>query len=461
MDSEFRIEQDSLGEVKVPEKAYYGAQTERSRNNFPIGSEKIPEEVIKAYGKIKLAAARANHELGRLSEDKLELIEKVSHEIITGELDEHFPLVVWQTGSGTQTNMNINEVISNRASELAGFEPGSHNPLHPNDDVNMSQSSNDTFPTAMSLAATLAVEDKLIPALNRFYETLEEKSEKFSDQIKTGRTHLMDATPVSLGQEFSGYASQIKHGLVHLEDSLEHLKELAIGGTAVGTGLNAPEGFDSVVVRYLNQLTGLNFKPASNKFEAIAAHDSLVNCSGALKTIAASLIKIANDIRWLASGPRCGLGEIEIPANEPGSSIMPGKVNPTQAEALLQVSYQVLGNDTVINLAGSSGNFELNVAKPVMVYNLLQSINLLADALNSFEKRCLQGLKPLSEKLEKYLNRSLMLVTALTPLIGYEKAAEIANKAHREDRTLKEVAVGEGYLTKEEFEGNIDPASMI
>ncbi|MFW6301229.1 MAG: class II fumarate hydratase [Bacillota bacterium] len=461
MDSEFRIEQDSLGEVKVPEKAYYGAQTERSRNNFPIGSEKIPEEVIKAYGKIKLAAARANHELGRLSEDKLELIEKVSHEIITGELDEHFPLVVWQTGSGTQTNMNINEVISNRASELAGFEPGSHNPLHPNDDVNMSQSSNDTFPTAMSLAATLAVEDKLIPALNRFYETLEEKSEKFSDQIKTGRTHLMDATPVSLGQEFSGYASQIKHGLVHLEDSLEHLKELAIGGTAVGTGLNAPEGFDSVVVRYLNQLTGLNFKPASNKFEAIAAHDSLVNCSGALKTIAASLIKIANDIRWLASGPRCGLGEIEIPANEPGSSIMPGKVNPTQAEALLQVSYQVLGNDTVINLAGSSGNFELNVAKPVMIYNLLQSINLLADALNSFEKRCLQGLKPLSEKLEKYLNRSLMLVTALTPLIGYEKAAEIANKAHREDRTLKEVAVGEGYLTKEEFEENIDPASMI
>ncbi|MFW5993613.1 MAG: class II fumarate hydratase [Halanaerobiaceae bacterium] len=461
MDSEFRIEQDSLGEVKVPEKAYYGAQTERSRNNFPIGSEKIPEEVIKAYGKIKLAAARANHELGRLSEDKLELIEKVSHEIITGELDEHFPLVVWQTGSGTQTNMNINEVISNRASELAGFEPGSHNPLHPNDDVNMSQSSNDTFPTAMSLAATLAVEDKLIPALNRFYETLEEKSEKFSDQIKTGRTHLMDATPVSLGQEFSGYASQIKHGLVHLEDSLEHLKELAIGGTAVGTGLNAPEDFAEVTVRHLNQLTGLNFKPASNKFEAIAAHDSLVNCSGALKTIAASLIKIANDIRWLASGPRCGLGEIEIPANEPGSSIMPGKVNPTQAEALLQVSYQVLGNDTVINLAGSSGNFELNVAKPVMIYNLLQSINLLADALNSFEKRCLQGLKPLSEKLEKYLNRSLMLVTALTPLIGYEKAAEIANKAHREDRTLKEVAVGEGYLTEEEFEENIDPASMI
>jgi len=461
MDSEFRVEQDSLGEVKVPGDAYYGAQTERSRNNFPIGSEKIPAEVIQAYARIKLAAARANHELGRLSEAKLKLIGKVADEIITGKLDDHFPLVVWQTGSGTQTNMNINEVISNRASEIAGFEPGSHNPLHPNDDVNMSQSSNDTFPTAMSVAATLAIEGKLMPSLNRFHETLEEKSAEFSEQIKTGRTHLMDATPISLGQEFSGYASQIKHGLAHLEDSLDHLKELAIGGTAVGTGLNAPEDFDSVVVPYLNQLTGVDFKPAANKFEAIAAHDSLVNCSGALKTIATSLIKIANDIRWLASGPRCGLGEIGIPANEPGSSIMPGKVNPTQAEALLQVSYQVLGNDTVINLAGSSGNFELNVAKPVMIYNLLQSINLLADGLESFEKRCLKGIAPLSEKLEEYLNRSLMLVTALTPLIGYERSAEIANKAHREGRTLKEVAVGDGYLTEEEFEDNINPASMI
>lgn len=461
MDSEFRLEKDSLGEVKVSQAAYYGAQTERSKNNFPIGSEKIPTEVIQAYGKIKLAAARANHELGRLSEDKLELIEKVAAEIISGSLDDHFPLVVWQTGSGTQTNMNINEVISNRASELAGNKPGSHKPLHPNDDVNMSQSSNDTFPTAMSVAATLAIEEKLKPALNNFYDTLIEKSEEFSDQIKTGRTHLMDATPVSLGQEFSGYASQIKHGIGHLEDSLGHLKEVAIGGTAVGTGLNTPEGFAEVAVSYLNELTGIKFKPATNKFEAIAAHDSIVNCSGVLKTIATGLIKIANDIRWLASGPRCGLAEIEIPANEPGSSIMPGKVNPTQAEALLQVSYQVLGNDTVINLAGSSGNFELNVAKPVMIYNLLQSINLLADGLESFEKRCLRGIKPSSGKLEEYLNRSLMLVTALTPLIGYEKAAEIANKAHKENKTLKEVAVGDGYLTEAEFEENIDPASMI
>lgn len=461
MDSEYRIEQDSLGEVRVPQEAYYGAQTERSRNNFPIGSERIPEEVIRAYGQVKLAAARANHKLGRLSEAKLELIEKVANEIISGKLEADFPLVVWQTGSGTQTNMNVNEVISNRASEIAGFKPGSHKPLHPNDDVNLSQSSNDTFPTAMSVAATLAIEDKLIPALNRFCDTLKEKSQEFSDQVKTGRTHLMDATPVSLGQEFSGYASQVKHGLEHLEDSLDHLRELAIGGTAVGTGLNAPAGFDGVVVGYLNQLTGREFEPAPNKFEAIAAHDSLVNCSGALKTIATSLIKIANDIRWLASGPRCGLAEIEIPANEPGSSIMPGKVNPTQAEALLQVSYQVLGNDTVINLAGSSGNFELNVAKPVIIYNLLQSINLLADALESFEKRCLKGIKPVPEKLEGYLNRSLMLVTALTPLIGYEKAAEIANKAHREGRTLKEIAVGEGYLSEAEFENNIDPASMV
>ncbi len=461
MDSEFRLEKDSLGEVEVPGEAYYGAQTERSRNNFPIGSEKIPKEVIKAYGKIKLAAASANHQFGKLSENKLDLIEEVAKEIIAGELDDHFPLVVWQTGSGTQTNMNVNEVISNRASEIAGYEPGSHKPLHPNDDVNMSQSSNDTFPTAMSVAATLAIEKKLKPALNKFHDTLEAKSQEFADQIKTGRTHLMDATPVSLGQEFSGYTSQIKHGIGHLDDSLDHLKELAIGGTAVGTGLNTPEGFDEIVVSYLNELTGVNFKPAPNKFEAIAAHDSIVNCSGALKTIATSLIKIANDIRWLASGPRCGLAEIEIPVNEPGSSIMPGKVNPTQAEALLQVSYQVLGNDTVINLAGSSGNFELNVAKPVMIYNLLQSINLLADVLESFEKRCLQGIKPMPEKLEEYLNRSLMLVTALTPLIGYEKAAEIANKAHREGKTLKEVAVGDGYLTENEFKENIDPASMI
>ena len=461
MDSEYRLEEDSLGEVKVPQEVYYGAQTERSKNNFPIGNEKIPEEVIKAYGQVKLAAARANHQLGKLSQGKLELIEKVAEEIIAGRLDDHFPLVVWQTGSGTQTNMNVNEVISNRASEIAGNKPGSHDPLHPNDDVNMSQSSNDTFPTAMSVSASLAIEKKLKPALNNFYEALKEKSEEFSDQVKTGRTHLMDATPVSLGQEFSGYASQIKHGIGHLEDSLDHLKELAIGGTAVGTGLNAPAGFDEIVVSNLNELTGVEFKPAPNKFEAIAAHDSLVNCSGTLKTIATSLIKIANDIRWLASGPRCGLAEIEIPANEPGSSIMPGKVNPTQAEALLQVSYQVLGNDNVINLAGSSGNFELNVAKPVMIYNLLQSINLLADAIKSFEKRCLKGIKPLPEKLAEYLNRSLMLVTALTPLIGYEKSAEIANKSHRESKTLKEVAVGEGYLTEEEFEQNVDPGGMI
>ncbi|MGM0420244.1 MAG: class II fumarate hydratase [Bacillota bacterium] len=457
---EYRVERDSMGEVKVPKNAYYGAQTARSLSNFKIGKETIPEEVIRAYGIIKIAAARVNYKSGILSEDKKDLIEEVGQEIITGALDEHFPLVVWQTGSGTQTNMNVNEVISNRASVLTGRERGSHQPLHPNDHVNMSQSSNDTFPTAMSIAAVTAVKEKLVPALEHIINILQEKSGEFQEVIKTGRTHLMDATPVTLGQEFSGYASQLQHGLDHLNHSLDHLSELAIGGTAVGTGLNTPENFAGSVTEEICEITGYDFRSAPNKFEAIAAHDGIVSCSGALKTIATSIIKIANDIRWMGSGPRCGLGELELPANEPGSSIMPGKVNPTQAEAILQVSYQVLGNDTVINISGSSGNFELNVAKPVLILNLLQSINLLSDSLISFANNCLTGIKAREDQLQKYLNKSLMLVTALSPELGYEEAAKIAQKAYREEKTLQEVVVNEGYMSAAEFNNLVQPAAM-
>ncbi len=457
---EYRQEEDSLGQVRVPASAYYGAQTQRSRENFNIGQEKIPLQVIRAYGIIKKAAAKVNCQLGLLSREKQKLIDKACDELLAGKFDQEFPLVVWQTGSGTQTNMNVNEVISNRANELAGEKKGSKTPVHPNDDVNMSQSSNDTFPTAMSISAVRLIEEKLIPALIEVKQILEEKSKQFEKDVKVGRTHLMDATPVTLGQEFSGYKSQISHGIEALEKNLEHLKELALGATAVGTGLNTHRDYAEQVVKEINSLTGINFTSAPNKFEAIAAHDDLVKTSGALKTLAASLLKISNDIRWLASGPRCGLGEIELPVNEPGSSIMPGKVNPTQAEALIQVCIQVIGNDTAITVAGSQGNFELNVCKPVMIYNLLQSIELLADSCQSFANKCLKGIKVNKAQIEEYLKESLMLVTALNPIIGYDKAAEIANKAYGEDKTLKEAAVELGYLTAEEFEEAVKPGEM-
>jgi len=457
---QYRQEEDSLGVVNVPQNSYYGAQTQRSLENFKIGSEKIPIEVIRAFAIIKKAAAKVNHRLGLLEEEKRDLIVKACEELLAGELDEQFPLVVWQTGSGTQTNMNVNEVISNRAIEMAGGEMGSKKPIHPNDDVNMSQSSNDTFPTAMAIAAVRLIKSEFLPALQELKDALEEKSREFDEIVKVGRTHLMDATPVTLGQEFSGYASQLDHGIDGVEKTLAHLKELALGGTAVGTGLNTHGDYAGEVVEEINNLTGINFTSAPNKFESIAAHDDIVKASGALKTIAASLIKIANDIRWLASGPRCGLGELKLPVNEPGSSIMPGKVNPTQAEAMIQACIQVIGNDTAITVAGSSGNFELNVCKPVMIYNLLQSIRLLADASRSFRKKCIAGIEPNQRKIEEYLRESLMLVTALNPIIGYDRAADIASKAYQEDKTLKEAAVELGYLTAEEFEEAIDPAEM-
>ncbi len=457
---EYRIEKDSLGEVKVPEDAYYGAQTRRSFENFKIGSEKIPGEVIRAFGIIKKAAALVNNELGLLENKKKDLIVQVCDELIAGKLDDQFPLVVWQTGSGTQTNMNVNEVISNRAIEIAGGELGSKTPIHPNDHVNMSQSSNDTFPTAMSIAAVQLIEDQLLPALEGLKDSLREKSEEFMEVVKTGRTHLMDATPITLGQEFSGYVSQLEHGIKVIYDILPHLKELALGGTAVGTGLNTHQEYAERVADEISGLTEIDFVTAPNKYESLAAHDDIVKASGALKTVAASLMKIANDIRWLSSGPRCGIGEIKIPTNEPGSSIMPGKVNPTQGEAVVQVCIQVMGNDTAINIAGASGNFELNVCKPVMITNLLQSICILADVCNSFNKKCVVGIEPNQERIEQNLKNSLMLVTALNPVIGYDKAAEIAKKAHQEKKTLKEAAVELGYLSGEEFDEAVSPKEM-
>ncbi len=457
---QYRIEKDSLGEVKVPEDVYYGAQTQRSSDNFAIGTETIPLPVIEAFGIIKKAAALTNYELDLLAEEKKDLIVEVCDELIAGELDDQFPLVVWQTGSGTQTNMNVNEVISNRAIELAGGKIGSKEPIHPNDHVNMSQSSNDTFPTAMSIASVKLIENQLLPALKDMKNALEEKSQEFQDIVKTGRTHLMDATPVTLGQEFSGYASQLEHGIKSVEATLPHLKELALGATAVGTGLNTHEEYEERVVARIASLTDIDFVSASNKFESIAAHDDIVKASGALKSTASSLMKIANDIRWLSSGPRCGIGEIDLPANEPGSSIMPGKINPTQAEALIQVCIQVMGNDAAIGIAGGSGNFELNVCKPVMIYNFLQSTRLLSDACRSFTEKCVEGIEPNHQQIEEYLNKSLMLVTALNPIVGYDKAAEIAQKAHEEEKTLKEAAVELGYLTEAEFEEAVNPGDM-
>ncbi len=456
-----RIETDSLGQVEVPADKYYGAQTQRSIENFPIGTEKMPLELIRALAIVKKACAIVNAELGLLPKEKSDLIASVCDEIIAGKLDEHFKLVVWQTGSGTQTNMNLNEVISNRAIEKAGGVLGSKNPIHPNDDVNKSQSSNDVFPTAMHVAAILAIRDHLQPSLETLLKGFQNKADEFKDIVKIGRTHLMDATPLTLGQEFSGYASQIEHGIHALKNTLPHLSELAIGGTAVGTGINAPPKFAKRVAEVISEITKYPFVTAPNKFEALASNDTIVEASGALKRLACSFMKIANDIRWLASGPRSGLGEILIPSNEPGSSIMPGKVNPTQSEAMTMVAAQVMGNDATISIAGSLGNFELNVFKPVMIYNLLQSIRLLGDVSLNFHQRCLMGIKPNLKRISEHLNNSLMLATALNPVIGYDKAAKVVQKAYAEGTTLKEAAVALGFLTPEKFDEVVDPKKMV
>lgn len=457
----FRIETDSMGEIQVPSDRYYGAQTARSLIHFKIGSERMPRELIWAFGILKKAAALVNQELGLLPADKTKLIVQAAEEVIAGKLDDHFPLMVWQTGSGTQTNMNVNEVISNRAIEISGGKMGSKKPIHPNDDVNKAQSSNDTFPTAMHMAAVHEIHRRLIPMLSQLRDTLAKKSKDFQDVIKIGRTHLMDAVPLTLGQEFSGYVRQLEQGLNRLQKILPDLCELALGGTAVGTGLNTHPQFAVKSAAKIAELTGYPFVSAANKFEALATHDALVMASGALKTIACSLMKIANDIRWLASGPRSGIGEISIPENEPGSSIMPGKVNPTQSEAMTMVAAQVIGNDVTINIGGASGNFELNVFKPVIIYNLLQSIRLLADACESFEEHCAAGIAPIERNLKKHLENSLMLVTALNPHIGYDNAAKIAKKAHHENKTLREVAVELGILTAEKFDEIVRPEKML
>ncbi|HYL80619.1 MAG TPA: class II fumarate hydratase, partial [Candidatus Acidoferrum sp.] len=456
-----RIETDSMGAVEVPADRYWGAQTQRSLQHFRIGADHFPREMIRAFGILKKACALVNRDLGLLQADKAAAIVRASDEVIQGKLDAHFPLVVWQTGSGTQTNMNANEVIANRAIELLGGQRGSKKPIHPNDDVNQSQSSNDTFPTAMHIAAVEQIRARLVPAVRRLRDTLDRKAQAFADIVKIGRTHLQDAVPLTLGQEISGWVSQLDHALRHVEDALPHLHELAIGGTAVGTGLNAPPGFAQRAAKQIAELTGHPFVTAENKFEALAAHDALVAAHGTFKTLAAGLMKIANDVRWLASGPRCGIGEIAIPENEPGSSIMPGKVNPTQTEALSMVCAQVFGNDVAVNVGGASGNFELNVFKPLIIHNLLHSLRLLADACESFEEHCARGIEPNRERIREHLERSLMLVTALAPHLGYDRAAEIAKKAHREGLTLKEAALSLGYLSGEEFDKHIRPERMV
>lgn len=456
-----RIEVDSLGEVEVPADRYYGAQTARALKNFRIGVERFPREFIRALGLVKKAAALTNRELGRLSDDKARLIVAAAEEVIQGLLDDHFPLSVWQTGSGTQTNMNVNEVIANRAIELAGGVRGSKRPVHPNDDVNRGQSTNDVFPTAMHIAAAEQIHHRLLPAVQRLRRALAQKSEEFKDIIKIGRTHLMDAVPLTLGQEFSGYVAQLDHCLRVLHSALEGLYELALGGTAVGTGLNTHPEFGVRAAAKIAELTGLPFRSAANKFAALASHEAVVHLSGALKTLAAALMKIANDIRWLGSGPRAGLNELILPAQEPGSSIMPGKVNPTQAEAVTMVAVQVMGNDTAISFAGSLGNFELNVFKPVIIYNLLQSIRLLADVSESFADNCVVGLVPNRAQIEKNVQSSLMLVTALNPYIGYDNAAKVAQTAFKEGISLKEAAVKLGFLTAEEFDRYVRPQDMI
>jgi len=459
---EYRLEKDTMGEVRVPADKYWGAQTERSRNNFKIGpAASMPLEIIRGFAIQKKAAAMANFELGVLSEEKKDLITAVCDEITEGKLNDQFPLVIWQTGSGTQSNMNVNEVIAHRAHVLAGKKIGEGEiTVHPNDDVNKSQSSNDTYPTAMYIACYKMVKEVTIPGVEKLRNTLQQKSQEFNEVIKIGRTHLMDATPLTLGQEFSGYVSQLGHGLKALNNTLEHLSELALGGTAVGTGLNAPQDYDVLVAEKIAQLTGLPFVTAPNKFEALAAHDALVETHGALKQLAVSLNKIANDIRLMASGPRSGIAELILPANEPGSSIMPGKVNPTQSEALTMVCAQVMGNDVTITIGGTQGHFELNVFKPVMAAAFLQSARLLGDACVSFDKHCARGIEPNIPVIEKLLNNSLMLVTALNPKIGYYKAAEIAQTAHRNGTTLKEEAVRLGYLTPEQYDEWVKPNEM-
>ena len=459
----YRIEKDTMGEVKVPSDKYWGAQTERSRNNFKIGPPaSMPMEIIYGFAYLKKAAAYTNCELGVLSEEKRDLISTVCDEILEGKLDDQFPLVIWQTGSGTQSNMNVNEVIANRAHVIAGHKIGEgEKTLTPNDDVNKSQSSNDTFPTGMHIAAYKLIVETTIPGVKQLRNTLQKKSEAFKDVVKIGRTHLMDATPLTLGQEFSGYVSQLNHGLKALENTLDHLSELALGGTAVGTGLNTPGGYDVLVARYIAEFSGLPFKTAPNKFEALAAHDAFVETHGALKQIAVSLNKIANDIRMMASGPRSGIGEILIPANEPGSSIMPGKVNPTQCEALTMVCAQVMGNDVSIGVGGTQGHYELNVFKPVMASNLLQSARLIGEACVSFDLNCAVGIEPNHEVIKTLLNNSLMLVTALNTKIGYYKAAEIANTAHKNGTTLKEEAVNLGYVSEEEYDQWVKPEDMV
>jgi len=458
---DYRIETDTMGEIKVRIDKYYGAQTARSIMNFKIGGERFPRELIRALGILKKAAAMANKELGTLTSEKAELIFKASDEVIEGKLDEHFPLVVWQTGSGTQTNMNANEVISNRAIELAGGQMGSKKPIHPNDDVNKAQSSNDTFPTAMHISAAEEINRRLIPMITKLRDALNVKSEEFKDIIKIGRTHLMDATPLTLGQEFSGYVQQLTNGLERIDDCLPRLYELALGGTAVGTGLNTHPQFAVKSAEKIAEITGLPFITGRNKFEGLAGHDALVECHGVLKTLAVSLMKIANDIRWLGSGPRCGIGELSLPENEPGSSIMPGKVNPTQSEAMTMVCTQVFGNDVSVNIGGASGNFELNVFKPVIIFNVLQSIRLLADASESFTDNCVVGIKANETNIKKHLTNSLMLVTALNPHIGYDNAAKVAKKAHKENKTLRETVIELGLLTGEKFDEVVRPEKMI
>jgi fumarate hydratase class II len=456
-----RIETDSMGEVKVPADKYWGAQTQRSLENFKIGEDRFPREMIRALGILKKAAAMTNQELGLLPADKAALIIRAADEVIEGKLDSHFPLVIWQTGSGTQTNMNVNEVISNRAIELAGGTMGSKKPVHPNDDVNKAQSSNDTFPTAMHIAAVEEIHRRLLPMVKKLRDALAEKETEFKDIIKIGRTHLMDATPLTLGQEFSGYVRQLDSGLERIASALPHLSELALGATAVGTGLNTHPQFAIKSAQKIAQITGRPFTSARNKFEALACHDALVHLSGALNTLAASLMKIANDMRWLASGPRCGIGELHLPENEPGSSIMPGKVNPTQCEAMTMVCAQVFGHHTTVTVAGSGGNFELNVYKPVIIFNVLGSIRLLSDACESLTDHCVCGIEANRSKIQEHLDDSLMLVTALNPHIGYDNAAKVAKKAFAENITLKEAAVALGLMTAEKFDSLVRPQDML
>ena len=458
---DYRTEKDSMGPVEVPNDRYYGAQTQRSLNNFKIGKEHFPREFIRAYGIIKKAAAAVNSAAGLLDPQLAKTISSAADEVIAGKLDDHFPLVVWQTGSGTQTNMNVNEVIANRAIEMVGGTLGSKDPVHPNDHVNMGQSTNDTFPTAINIAAVESVVHQLLPNLQRLRDGLHAKAEAFSNIIKLGRTHLQDATPLSLGQEFSGYVSAVEHGCKRIENAMDSCYEMAMGGTAVGTGINSTEGFGEKTAAEISKLTDLPFRTAENKFEALGGQDSIVELSSALKTVAVSLFKIANDLRWLASGPRSGIGEVVLPANEPGSSIMPGKVNPTQCEAMTMVCTQVIGNDTTITFAGASGNFELNVYRPVIAFNILQSIRLLADACDSFLVNAVEGIEPNEQRIHENLYNSLMLVTALNPHIGYDKAAKVAKKAYTENLSLREAIVELGYMGAEEFDKLVQPEKMI